>query len=200
VDSEEAKQRLLVAFLAHSQVHGFVDHHLSDVAKLARIEPPAGYADLVVDLLAEENFLKIEKVVRLWEGGSPPRRARLTSAGLIEAERLANIFPEFNSPIPASDRYVSLDDNQRLELREAVADLYSAVEKSNEGDEERENALAEIAVFEATIIQPRISTELVERFVSYALGSGAKVFAGIVVHDAAKFLLRKIAEIFGIGA
>jgi hypothetical protein len=75
-----------------------------------------------------------------------------------------------NIRAPASDRYVSLSDNQRDPVLSDLRELQSQVRTSNDGDpEEREIALSEISAFEATLSQSRVSAELIDRFVNRVL-------------------------------
>ncbi|MFN3514556.1 MAG: hypothetical protein ACK41C_16040 [Phenylobacterium sp.] len=74
------------------------------------------------------------------------------------------------APVPASDRYVSIADNARTDITSQITALRDAVQSANDvGEEERLIALSELAAFEATILQPRVSTKLIERFVNYVL-------------------------------
>ena len=72
--------------------------------------------------------------------------------------------------IPAADRYVTKDDNQ-ASFSEISANLDTAAEElrgSNEiTEEDRFIALSEIAIFEATIAQPRVAVDLIERFLAF---------------------------------
>jgi len=96
---------------------------------------------------------------------------RLTSRGVEAAEELLDEHPEYDvsikGKVPAAGRYVQISDNQRDNVESDLDSLRVSVRSSNEIDEEdRQIALSEIAVFEAALIQPRLSTELIERFVN----------------------------------
>ncbi len=92
--------------------------------------------------------------------------------------------------IPASDRYVSIADNQRAELKSELETLQNEARGANDVDEEdRLIALSEIAVFEATIVQQRISTDLIQRFVDTVLGWIERTFTAAAVQDVAQRLI-----------
>jgi hypothetical protein len=72
--------------------------------------------------------------------------------------------------VPASDRYVTPSDNSEKfgEIEQALSGLKSDVEGSNSiEEEERLIALSEIALFEASIAQPRLALDIIERFLAF---------------------------------
>jgi hypothetical protein len=98
-----------------------------------------------------------------------------------------------SSAVPASDRYVSIADNQQADLKESLEALADAVRGSNEATEvEREIAKSEIAAFEATIVQPRVSLELIERFVRTVLKWIVTVFTAAGVQEVAQRLIQAL--------
>lgn len=72
--------------------------------------------------------------------------------------------------VPAANRYVSRLDNQDV-FDDVIADL-KRVESEVRGknaleEDERLIALSEIAVFEASLVQPRLAQDLIERFLEF---------------------------------
>ena len=103
---------------------------------------------------------------------------------------------EVPQEVPVSNRYVTLDDNRR----EAVIIDLGAVREAMRGDneaveEDRLGALSEIAVFKSTIIQPRVATKLIERFVNRVLAWLQKVFTAAAVSGAAKALIKMLVRL-----
>ncbi|MBO6583931.1 MAG: hypothetical protein JJ954_13330 [Hyphomonas sp.] len=80
---------------------------------------------------------------------------------------------EIIGSVPASDRYVRPSDNQPEfeELSDTLQDVRGEVQGSNSiPDEERAIALAEIALFEYAIGQPRLAHDIIERFLAFCMG------------------------------
>lgn len=96
--------------------------------------------------------------------------------------------------IPASDRYVLRSDNEKFlePVAEALPDLIQAIEQSNSIEAtQKEIALAEIAIFESTICQPRLSVDLIERFLAFCTKS-LTVWLGTV---ATQYIINKLLEL-----
>lgn len=110
------------------------------------------------------------------------RRRRLREAGSDE--------------IPASDRYVSISDNQRAALEDDLNALQNEARGANDVDEEdRLIALSEIAAFEATIVQPRVATELIKRFVDMVLAWIQRTFTTAAVQEVAQRLIQALLKL-----
>lgn len=117
------------------------------------------------------------------------------------AECLSNINSEFSgnssksessATVPASDRYVDRSDNEPEigELNEALAKASEEVRGNNEADEDAKLiALSELAIFEATLVQPRLAVDLIERFLSFCRRSLTKMLTAS--------LAAKIIELLG---
>lgn len=100
--------------------------------------------------------------------------------------------------IPAADRYVTIADNQRDQFAADLGSLKEAVRGSNESSEEdKERALYEIAVFEASIISPVAATDLIQRFVDRVLGWMTTVFTAAVVAEVAERLVKALLPLIG---
>ncbi len=98
--------------------------------------------------------------------------------------------------VPASNRYVRLEDNQRDEILDEIRSLKQIVLGKNDvADDDREVALAEIAIFEATIVQPRVPTELVQRFVDRVISWLLTLFTGAAVSEVAQNLIQALTPL-----
>lgn len=94
---------------------------------------------------------------------------------------------------PASNRYVTLADNQKGEIKGELGQLRDIVRGDNEVDEEaREIALSEIAVFEATIMAPRAANDLIDRFVKRVLAWISIAFGGALLAEVAQRLVQAL--------
>jgi hypothetical protein len=90
--------------------------------------------------------------------------------------------------------YVEVSPVVRSDLQRETKALAKAVTESNSVDaESREILLAEIAIFEATIAQPRLSADLIQRFVSVVLKGAALKLAGSGVDQIAERIVTLIA-------
>lgn len=195
--SREYRERLLVALVQTAQVDGlgaFLDPaKVSDAYGLPR---QAGQLRLVVNELESQGFVRPSYTLGGGEDGGLD--LRITNAAIEETEDLIEENPGYVLPYareitPASDRYVTLHDNQRAEIRDLLGTFKSHINSSNEaGKEEREIALSEIAAFEATVIQPRVSAELIERFVSKTVRWIIGVFGAAIVGSVADDLVDKL--------
>lgn len=98
--------------------------------------------------------------------------------------------------VPASNRYVSIADNQRTELTNELEALRDEARGSNDVEEEdRLIALSEIAAFEATIAQPRVSTDLIQRFVDAVLAWIQRSFTTATVQELAQRLIQALLKL-----
>jgi hypothetical protein len=115
---------------------------------------------------------------------------RLTWKGIQEAEQ---VDQPREASIPASDRYVSISDNQQAEFAAELGNLRDAVRGSNgASEEERERALYEIAVFETSIVAPLAATDLIQRFVDHVMKWITVAFTGALVAEVAQRLVRAL--------
>ncbi|MES3026850.1 MAG: hypothetical protein V4820_03215 [Pseudomonadota bacterium] len=195
--SREFRDRLLVALVQTARANNlgsFLDP--AEIADAFRLPRQTGQLRLVVNDLDAHGLVRPSYTLGGGEDGGLD--LRLTSVAIEEAEDLLEEHPEYRlpydaQPVPAADRYVSLSDNLRSEVREHLQDARSAIRATNDAeDEEREIALSEIAAFEATVTQPRVSTELIERFVSRVLAWLVKAFGEAMVGVVASALIAKL--------
>src|SRR3990167_4403055 len=100
------------------------------------------------------------------------RNIRSVEGGDAKTRSDVEVGAHETKSVPASDRYVSTTDNQSV-VDEIYAQLElasSEINGSNSiGEEERQIALSEIAIFEAAICQPRLAQDLIERFLRFCL-------------------------------
>lgn len=90
-------------------------------------------------------------------------------------------------------RYVQIQQTTMDEVVVALAELKDAVRGTNDVTEDiRSIGSAEIAAFEATIIQPRVATDLIQRFVDRVVGWLRTMFAGAVVATVAQKLVEAL--------
>lgn len=168
--SREFRERLLVAiYQSASQVN--LGRYLAprEIADQFGLDRRPGELRLAVEELESHGYVNASKT--LGGGDEGGLDLRLTSRGVEAAEELLDEHPEYDvsikGKVPAAGRYVQISDNQRDNVESDLDSLRVSVRSSNEIDEEdRQIALSEIAVFEAALIQPRLSTELIERFVN----------------------------------
>jgi len=102
--------------------------------------------------------------------------------------------------VPASNRYVSAQDNQLLvsELRKKVDVLASGVRENRDNDfEDREGRLGELAALDLLLGQPQISAPLVEKILSETVKYLATKFAENAIGLAANAVLIAAAALFG---
>jgi len=100
------------------------------------------------------------------------------------------------SLIPAANRYVTAADNQRAELTNELEALKEEARGANDVEEEdRLIALSEIAAFEATIVQPRVSTDLIQRFVDAVLTWIQRTFTTAAVQEVAQRLIQALLKL-----
>lgn len=194
--SREFRDRLLVALYqtaSRGNLGGFLDPR--QIANDFGLERRAGQLRLTVDELENYSFVQASKT--LGGGDEGGLHLRLTSSAIEAAEELLDNHPEYGTPlkadVPAASRYVRLDDNQRDVIESDLGSLRLAVRSSNETNEEdRLIALSEIAIFEASLIQPRLSTELIERFVHRIMKWLVAKFGEAVVGQIATALVAKL--------
>lgn len=115
---------------------------------------------------------------------------------IIESQKNGDQDQEVDveAAVPASDRYVLRSDNEVPveEIVQGLPELAQAVESSNSIEvAQREIALAEIAIFEATLAQPQISIELIERFLRFCQNS----LVTWIGSAATQFVIGKLTEL-----
>jgi DNA-binding MarR family transcriptional regulator len=196
VRSREFREHLLVA-IYQSASKGNLANYLSprEIADQFSLERRPGQLRLAVDDLDGRGYVEASK--SLGGGDEGGLHLRLTNSGVEAAEELLDENPDYGFPakrhLPAADRYVALNDNQRGYVQGDLHTLRSAIQSSNEADEEdRQIALSEIAVFEAALIQPRLSTELIERFTKRIIGWIVSKFGEAIVGAVAESLVAKL--------
>lgn len=194
--SREFRERLLVAlykFASQGNLARYLVPH--EIADRFGLDRQLGQLRLTVSALENYGYIKASRT--LGGGDEGGLNLMLTSSGIEAAEELLDEHPEYGLPyqaeVPAANRYVRLDDNQRTTVEESLSDLRLAVRSSNETDEEdRLIALSEIAAFEAVLIQPRVSTELVERFVNRIIKWMISIFGTAMIGAVADALIAKL--------
>jgi hypothetical protein len=85
-----------------------------------------------------------------------------------------------------SSSYILISSTARTQLSTDLQSLRKAVNDSNSIEPEtREVVLAEIAAFEATIVQPRVATDLIQRFVNSVLKGAVMKVIGATADEIA---------------
>jgi hypothetical protein len=120
----------------------------------------------------------------------------LTNAGWASAERIALSMLKSGEPVegvPASDRVVTLSDNQHATFEEALDDLSSELEKSNEvGDvlgDSRPRIQAEISAGRRLILPKFVRLDAIVAVLVTPLRYLVEKFSGAAVGEIAKKLL-----------
>tara|TARA_R110000868_G_scaffold362105_1_gene624171 strand:+ start:1003 stop:1656 length:654 start_codon:yes stop_codon:yes gene_type:complete len=157
------------------------------------------------EYILSESFW-IEDVSKLPSGRSYYDRLATRGTNWL-TEALTNIHRENSqieipsaADIPAADRYVSVNDNEKIEeILESVADLISAVkeERTNSFDD-KEGRLGELLAFDLLLQQPQISVPAVEFMLRETVSYLAIKFADKAIGIAANALLLLAASFFGI--
>lgn len=121
--------------------------------------------------------------------------AAFLRAGVSQIDRRARRANP-SASVPASDRYVALNDNERGGVGALLLELKDETRAANDVEEEdRLVALSEIASFEATIIQPRVSTDLIQRFIDSVLAWIQRTFSRAAVQEVAQRLIVALMKI-----
>ncbi len=77
-----------------------------------------------------------------------------------------------------------------------MKDLAEAARGVNEVEQnQREIALSEIAAFEATIVQQRVSTDLIQRFVDTVLAWLKRTFTAAAVQEVVQRLIQALLKL-----
>ncbi|MFC3674764.1 hypothetical protein [Ferrovibrio xuzhouensis] len=194
MEAREFRERFIVTLFRVAHSAGLIKYYDAVmIADKGGLTPLRDQLRLVVDDIAGRGWGKAYP-------GMSHLNVQITHAGIEAAEDLLQVHPEYKG-VPASDRYVALSDNQRNEVAAEVQNLKSAVRAANDVEEkDRQIALSEIAVFEATIVQPQIPVELVERFAQKVLGWILKKFGEALTGAAIKVLVDRLIKIaLGVG-
>jgi hypothetical protein len=172
-----------------------------DMPRLTRIVAEAKHL-AQEELGLENDFAKLLShtlvKLRAADGTHPDHLdecVEFVTGALRQLERKRSLKPDA-VVVPASNRYVSLRDNQRDEPLLNLAVLKEEVRGANDVDEEdRLIALSEIAAFEATIVQPRVSTDLIQRFVDSVLTWIQRTFTAAAVQEVAQRLIQALLKL-----
>ncbi len=190
--TREKRERLLVALYIRAKAKGY-DRYLSvlEVADQLGIQRDPGELRLWVKELEQSGMLDVSYTL----GGGPDggMSATLTSRGVEEAEDLLEANPTFDQDAnSATGEYLSSRPISEA-TSEQTSELQAALKSSNAiSAEDREIALSEIAVFEAAIAQPVVSSDLVERFIDRVLRWLTSKFAEGAVSAIAAALIVKL--------
>jgi hypothetical protein len=197
----EKKERLLVRLYLSAKKGGYDQYYeLKAIADEMHLPRDEGELRAIATDLGNSGLVETSFSFGIGpEGGLD---CRIVAYGIEEAEELLERHPDYgevlSASVPASDRYVSLGDNERADLERGLADLRSAVSASNEGSEEdRLVALSEIAAFEATVSQPRVSDALIERFANQVVRWIKFTFSAAVASEIAEKLIEVLLRLIG---
>lgn len=206
MNSREFRERVLIALYRRAMrdgVQGYYDPKETSEAVGLTWRP--GQLRTVMTDLDQGGLVRLSQT--MGGGADGGMDFRMTQRGIEQAEDLIEQNIEYEEDpdetysvaglVPASNRYVEISDNQREQIQSPLGELAEALRGSNELDEEdRQIILSEIAVFEATMAAPRVSTELVDRFVTGVLkGLILAVSTGLVA-TLAERLIDTLALIF----
>jgi hypothetical protein len=169
-----------------------------EVAQAARLDWRPGMLRVVAKDLHDSGYIDLSQTLGGGEDGGMD--ARILASGMEHAEELLNDHPEYDEGYFEARNYLTIIDSKKTELLAALTDLRAAVARSNQGGEaDASIALSEIAVFEATIAQPRASSDLVQRFVDYVIKFILAVFGVALVGEIADRLLNALLPLLGAG-
>ena len=165
--TREKKDRLLVALHLETIRSGFGREFApAEVADSANIPRQPGELRTWIDSLEGNGFLKVSRY--LGGGADGGMHAEITASGNEAAEDLLEEHPEYGTN--SGQRQYIPTASILLEEGENLGSLAELVRGSNSGtDTERTAALAEIAIFEASLQQPVVATDLIDRFVNWVL-------------------------------
>jgi hypothetical protein len=209
VNSREFRERALIALYRHAMRHG-VDGYYDpkEIADTAGLTWRPGQLRMVMVSLDNSGLIRLSQTMGGGDDGGMD--AQLTQHGIEEAEDMiernieyqedeeetysvATIRPA-SSWVPGSDRYVPITDNQRQALQADVAELKELVRGDNSIEaSDRDIVLYEIAIFEAAIAPPCVSTELIQRFVNGALEWVGRTIVNAAASEIVKRLMVTLA-------
>mgnify|MGYP003642176359 CR=1 FL=1 len=176
--AREFRDRLLVALYEAASAQNlsdFLDPH--SIAENAGLKRKPGQLRLTLGGLHDNGLIELDQL--LTGGDEGGMDVLLTAAGIEEAEELVDTLP----PLPIEEatstsvEYIGTKSVQAV-VEDRLGDLAASIRGSNSLEEpDRQIALAEIAVFEASLLQPVIATDLIDRFVNMVLKWIASKFA-----------------------
>lgn len=143
---------------------------LGDLSNLFSFATSAG--------LATGSVAKLESLV---SKVTSPRLDSTTDARreMLVMLRSLKRSAEFTLGYQNSAPYISIPEADRSGIRSELAELTEQISGSNQiGDEQKQILLSEIAIFEASIVQPRLSADLISRFVNAVLYGAAMKLVG----------------------
>lgn len=190
--TREKRERLLVALHLETKRRGF-GQSLTPVAVADAVQIPRSPGEIrgwVKDLEAS-GYLKVYWT--LGGGADGGMHAEVTGRGHESAEDLLDEHPEYGE-IAGSPTITYLPSKPIVDaLGSDLGDLGNTITGSNEiGEDERVGLLSEIAAFEATLAQPVVASDLVQRFVDRVLKWLTSEFAAGVVGQIAAALIVKL--------
>jgi hypothetical protein len=170
--------------------------YLGDQSPITVIKSPFSrtYFDFPLDYL--DNVLTRDSASEnVWQNFLTigPQWIKECTQTILSKNRDADLG-EKKSRIPASDRYVALSDNQEAidALKPDLASVaQETIQKNDIADEQRLIILSEIAVFEQTICQQRLSVDLIERFLEFCKSTIVK-FVGAAI---ATSLINRLSQL-----
>jgi hypothetical protein len=194
--TREFREKLLVALVLTAKRNGLdgLIEPATAADNFGLVREP-GQLRMLVNDLENSGFLEVHHY--LGGGDEGGMHAQVTSRGVESAEDLLEEHPDyapFAGEVPAAGRYVSLDHNQRDSVGSDLAELKRRIAGINDTDDEtKQIALSEIAAFESTVMQPRVATDLIERFANYVLAWILKRLPDAVLSAVVAALVLKLA-------
>ena len=167
--TREKRDRLLVALHRAARSEG-MDRYVSvlPIAESMTIERVPGELRTWVRELESQGALTAS--MSIGSGPDGGMSVLLTSRGHEAAEDLLDEHPDYGDGTSVESIAYAASVDVAAALDESLSDLRQIAVGSNSiGDEDRQIALAEIAIFEAALLQPVIATDLVSRFVNIVL-------------------------------
>ncbi|MDZ4690731.1 hypothetical protein [Terricaulis sp.] len=205
MNSREFRERVLIALYRRAMRDGVQNSYdPKDVCERAGLTWKVGQLRAVMVRLEQSGLVELSQLLSDDDNGMD---AQLTQNGIEEAENLIEQNIEYEedegetyadaSLVPASNRYVEISDNQRKQIGIELGELKEALRGDNEvDDEDRQIFLSEIAVFEATIGAPRVSTELVNRFVQEVLRKIVSLLPAAIFGALTERIINTLSSIF----
>lgn len=188
---------------------------LNEAARLIRSCPPKATfrhdtAENDQWLAEVDHFFMLHDVTYLDELNeligeiTQPRRGghyRDVRRELLISLRSARRSLEYGLQAISLSDYVELSSEDSGRVQADLAQLKELVRGSNELDEEsRQILLCEIAAFEATVIQPRLSAELITRFVNTVIGGASMKLLGSTADEISSRVANiLLGYVFGAG-
>jgi hypothetical protein len=186
------ERQFLAAFLEHmheTDDDGFID--ASDLAQTLGIVASRAMLMRIIESLAERDLLDIFEQTQESEA-----RCCLSLKGIEAAERavvaLGRVAKDI-STIPASDRDVSISDNQLAEAESKIEEAIEVVRSSNSLDQAKKQGLiAQLGQAKSFLAIKKFSTSMVKNLILQPLFSAWK----LVAEDSGKVILGHIVNYF----